>query len=162
MVGALSWSENVLYVCRCGRTYRRSSLTSVIFVLLANYADDLSKLVNKMLRLCEVAALARDIRSETARPDAMQRNTSVTQFGISREDFNGMLRYDEHEDDTSSNLKSIPNRSAYEGGFIVDPTLIESVRQGALDQSQKEKITELLGAWYVSISDVFGAGSCYL
>lgn len=101
--------------------------------------------MNKVLTLCEVAALAREITADLHRPTSLRRVMSVSQFGISRKDYDGMFRYSDDENSANSkNVKSIP--SSYQGGFIVDPTNNDP-RRGALDPSQKAKINELLGAW---------------
>ena len=102
-----------------------------------------------MLTLCEVAALAREIGMKTSHPDFVQRSTSVTQFGISRAEFDGMFRSSDNDDGsaTSKNVTSVPNESSYQGRYIIDPTYSDP-RRGTLDPSQKSKINELLGAWY--------------
>jgi hypothetical protein len=100
-----------------------------------------------MLTLCEVAALARDIEAESTRPDSVRRVASMSQFGISREDYDGMLRYSSDDDSAgtgSKNAKSVI--SSLRGDFIVDPKAADT-QGGNLDSSQRAKMNELLGAW---------------
>ena len=112
--------------------------------VLANYAEDLAKLVNKVLMLCEVAALARDCRMESfGGYKKVQLRPSATKFGITQEEFDGIVRSIAHHDDDdyasqSRGGKSLPNEPSYHGN---DP------RRRA--ESEKMKIKEMLGAWYV-------------
>lgn len=104
-----------------------------------------------MLILCEVAALARQIRAESTRALAVRRATSISQLGISRAAFDGLLRQSSHSDDGGSNSKgatSAPDDSSNHNGLIIDPCQGDH-RQGVLDRSWKMKMNELLGAWYV-------------
>lgn len=73
---------------------------------------------------------------------------SITQYGITKEEFDGILEESNVEDGSSigRNSKSVD----YQGGLIVDPTKSD-LKRVRLDQSQRAKITELLGAWYVAI-----------
>lgn len=104
-----------------------------------------------MLTLCEVAALARDVVAESSRPGSFKRSMTVSQFGLTREEFDGMLRSSDHDDDGSA--KCAPNESGYQGGLIIDPAFTQ-IRRGAQNHSQKAKVTELLGAWYVALGRV--------
>ena len=102
-----------------------------------------------MLVLCEVAALSREIDDDLARPHSIKRSLSVSQYGISREEFNDMVLNGDDDDDGSMNTKNTkPEKKEiiYEGGLIVDPTKSD-LRRVRLDQAQRTKITELLGAW---------------
>jgi hypothetical protein len=142
--------------CKIVRFYllvhRRFTFASKCFIvfLTVNYAEDLTKLVDKMLILCEVAALAREIDSELARPYCMKRSLSVSQYGLTRQEFDDMLLESDDDDGSSKskNAKGFKPESKYQGGLIVDPTS-NDIRRARLDQAQRAKITELLGAWYV-------------
>jgi hypothetical protein len=122
----------------------------LFFVKTANYAEDLTKLVDKMLILCEVAALSREIEHEVARPFSMKRSLSVSQYGITRQEFDDLLLASDDDEGSSKskNAKGLTTESKYQGGLIVDPTS-NDLRRARLDQAQRAKITELLGAWYV-------------
>lgn len=102
--------------------------------------------MTKVLSLCEIAALARDISIASARPDSMRRMVSVSQFGITREDFNAMLHCNDDEGTTSSKVKSSLPPSE-QGDCILYPA---NQSRGALNISQKAKVNDLLGAWYVA------------
>ena len=96
-----------------------------------------------------MAALARQIGAESSRALAKRRSTYVSQFGISRTEFDGLLRQRSHGDDGCVNSKGenfIPDDSSYHDGLIID-TRQSDPRQGVLNRSQKMKINELLGAW---------------
>jgi hypothetical protein len=101
------------------------------------------------LILCELAALSREIEDELTNRYTLIRSSSVTQFGMTREELVGML--DESNNDENSSMskktKDKPNISNYQGGLIVDPTKSD-LRRIRLDHSQRAKISELLGAWY--------------
>lgn len=98
--------------------------------------------------MCEIAALSREIEDDLTKPNSLRRSVSVTQYGITKEEFEGILEENNNEDGStlSRNVKDID----YQGGLIVDPTKSD-LRRVRLDQSQRAKITELLGAWYVAI-----------
>ena len=123
--------------------------------VVANYAEDLSKVVKKALMLCEVAALARECQPKKSFGvyNKVQRAPPVTQFGISREEFDGIVRSNaQHDDDDYADGETLPNDTSYDGGFIIDP--VSDPRRSTLDQSQKMKINDLLGAWYVCSSSL--------
>ena len=108
----------------------------------------MTKLVDKILILCEIAALSREIEDEYEKPHSFRRSISVTQYGITKEEFDGIL--EENNNDDGSTLSRITKDIDYQGGLIVDPTKSD-VRRVRLDQSQRAKIAELLGAWYDAI-----------
>ena len=114
----------------------------------ANYAEDLTKLVDKIVILCEIAALSREIEDEITNPQSLRRSVSVTQYGITKEEFDGIL--EESNNDEGSTISRNTKGLDYQGGLIVDPTKSD-LRRVRLDQSQRAKITELLGAWYVAL-----------
>lgn len=118
--------------------------------MVANHAEDLAEVVKKALMLCEVAALASELQSSGE--SAAQRALSVSQFGLKREEFDVILRRNIHYDDDTCSLegKNGLDDTSYKGGLIVDPTYTDA-RRGVLDQSQRLKINELLGAWYVAL-----------
>jgi hypothetical protein len=111
-----------------------------------NYAEDLTKLVDKIVILCEIAALSREIEDDVAGPSSLRRSASVTQYGITKEEFVGIL--EESNNDEGSSISRNTKGNDYQGGLIVDPTKSD-LRRVRLDQSQRAKITELLGAWCV-------------
>jgi hypothetical protein len=99
----------------------------------------------KIAVLYELAALARRFSTESSRTH------SVTQLGMSREKFYEFIRHHTQNDEgsaTSRGGESIPIESSYQGGVIIDPTYNDP-RRGTLEQWQKMRINELLGAWYV-------------
>jgi hypothetical protein len=118
-------------------------------LLTANYAEDLTRLVDKMLILCEVAALSREIENELARPSSMKRSLSVSQYGLTRQEFDDMLLASDDDDGStkSKNTKRLATESKYQGGLIIDDPTSNDIRRARLDQAQRAKITELLGAW---------------
>jgi hypothetical protein len=127
-------------------------LTSADPFMLVNHAEDLAKVVQKALLLCEVAALAREFSLKSFR-GGVQRAPSISKFGMSREEFDGIVRRNAELDDDSASGggKYIPDDSSYHGGLIIDPRNSDP-RRGILDQSEKTKINALLGAWYVDCS----------
>ena len=130
------------------RSHIKLLFTLSISCYTANYAEDLAKLVDKIVVLCEIAALSREIEDEIASPHSLRRSMSISQYGITKEEFDGILEESNVEDGSSigRNSKSVD----YQGGLIVDPTKSD-LKRVRLDQSQRAKITELLGAWYVAI-----------
>lgn len=72
----------------------------------------------------------------------------MSQFGITREEFDGMLRYSDDDEDSggtgSKNAKS--GLSNFRDDFIIDPKTANP-RGSSFDSSQRAKINELLGAW---------------
>lgn len=98
--------------------------------------------------LCEIAALSREIEDDLVGPNSLRRSVSVTQYGITKEEFDGIL--EESNNEEGSSISRNPKDIDYQGGLIVDPTKSD-LRRVRLDQSQRAKITELLGAWYVVI-----------
>jgi hypothetical protein len=99
------------------------------------------------LILCEIAALSRGIGNELAKPNSLQRSLSVSQYGMTKEEFEGMLVDSEDECSTNSkHTKGVKSGFDYQGGLIVDPRNSD-LRRVQLDQAQRAKIAELLGAW---------------
>ena len=117
--------------------------------MVANHAEDLANVVKKALMLCEVAALASELQSSGK--SAVQNALSVSQFGLNREEFDLIMRRNIHDDDDDTGSmegNNVVDDASYKGGLIVDPTYSDA-RKGVLDQSQRIKINDLLGAWYV-------------
>ena len=116
--------------------------------LVANHARDLAKVINKALMLCEVAALGRELELQSSGEDAMLRAPSISRFGLSKEEFDGIVRRNMENDDDSGSRGGINglDHSSYKGGLIVDPADSDP-RKCVLDQSQRIRIDELLGAW---------------
>jgi hypothetical protein len=153
LVGTISWKENIWYDTIIKLIFLNKKnfirLPPVVSLSTANYAEELTKLVDKILILCEVAALSRKIEGELAKPNALQRSLSVSQYGITREEFDGMLIESDDEGSSSSkHTKGVKRVIDYQGGLIVDPSH-NDLRRVRLDQAQRAKIVELLGAWYV-------------
>jgi len=128
--------------------YKSKSMLSVLCA--ANYAEELAKVVHKVLILCEVANLGREFLLETYDGYSERLQPSVSQLGITREEFNGYLERHAGNEDSSSHGKpgsfSVHEDSSKRGaGF----TLEQSESDPGFSQSQRMKIDELLGAWYV-------------
>lgn len=103
--------------------------------------------MNKILCLCQVAALARDFQWEV---DNLSRNQPITRnCGMSLEKFNGLVQstaglYDEGHDNFNNTEESAPTRNGI--GFLIDPNEIDR-QTGTLSQSEKIRLIDLLGAW---------------
>ena len=136
-----------------------------------NYAEDLAKVVQKLVTLADVASLARMFQAEAMVDDQSVRQFSVSRFGISREEvrplplkprchssihddsiflllpqFDGMVRSTiqapgEEEAEPCSTFDEMN----YSSGRLVDPEDCDA--DGDLKHSQKRIIKELLGEW---------------
>jgi hypothetical protein len=118
--------------------------------LLANHAEGLAKVVQKALLLCEVAALARVLQLESFGGGTLKDFQSISKFGITKEKFDKILLHNLQTDDDSSAVRGMSEVDdyMYNGGLIIDPSNSDPLR-GNSDQSQRMKVNELLGAWYV-------------
>jgi hypothetical protein len=95
-----------------------------------------------------VAAVARDCQLKSVDSGTVQRAPSVSEFGMSNEEFDGIVRRNAQLDDDSASGggESVPDDSMYHGGLIVEPSDSHPGRD-MLGQSQRSKINDLLGAW---------------
>jgi hypothetical protein len=126
--------------------------------MLAHYAEDLAKVMKKILCLCEVAALARDLRREADHFGTKGRSgmTWSTNIGMSKENFDGFIQETAKEfDDTDTysfnsklvnNSSVLDNKTNNEYEYLIDPNDLDKI-SGGLTPSQKMKLNELLGAW---------------
>lgn len=123
---------------------------NLLFTLAANHAEDLANVVQKAVILCEVASLARTFQIKSFGGGGVRRTPSLSKFGMSQAEFDGIVRRNVLTDDDIASGEGISNLndSIYSGGLIIDPSNNDP-RRGTLDQSQRMKINELLGAWYV-------------
>ena len=85
----------------------------------------------------------------------MKHVQSISKFGITKEKFDGILRHNLQTDDDSSAVRGMSEVDdyMYNGGLIIDPSNSDPLR-GNSDQSQRMKVNELLGAWYVVVGIV--------
>ena len=113
-----------------------------------NHAEDLTKVVQKAVLLCEVATLAREFQLTPFEGGTAKSDRSASMFGMSKEDFDGILRRSMKSSKELTVEGEAGKDSGYQGGLIIDPGDIGS-RRGMLDQSQRMNISELLGAWFV-------------
>lgn len=120
--------------------------------LLANYAEDLAKIMKKILCLCEVAALARGMK----RDNEGRGRSTIPNLGMSKANFDGFVQetakeFDDIDDysfsklviDLPSSSSSLPKSQC---DFIIDPNDVDKIT-GGLSPTQKMKLIELLGAW---------------
>jgi len=109
-----------------------------------NYAEDLARVMAKILLLCEVAALGRELEQ-----DPGGGLPPVDAFGISREDFEGMLHmYDEENDNDAASIASTSLTSGKVSRTskpLISPKELNVT--GSFTDRHKSVINELLGAW---------------
>lgn len=75
---------------------------------------------------------------------------SVSNFGISKDEFDGIMRRNAAQDEgIGGGENGRPDDDTSHGGMIIH-SRYNDARRGHLDQSQRIKIAELLGAWYVA------------
>lgn len=105
------------------------------FTFLANYANDLTQIVKKVLMLSEIAGLARQchIESTNSIVGNIARPQSISER-VSTEQLRGLLNTDaqSHEDEPDPE-----NRRR------------EMAKQNTMKSSDRLKIRDLLGDWYV-------------
>lgn len=108
--------------------------------------------MNRILCLCEVAALARDLQWDAENAPSKLR-TVVSDFGMSKEKFDGVIQRTTaliEETDNYSRSDTSANREDNPPGLLIDPTDIDR-HTGGLSNSQRMKLIELLGDWYVCL-----------
>ena len=108
-----------------------------------NYAEELARVMQKILLLCEVAALGRELEQ-----DVGGGLPPIEGFGISREDFNDMLHMydDENADDASIVTNDFAAGKADRSSRpIISPKDLKVT--GSFTDKHKSIINELLGAW---------------
>lgn len=113
----------------------------------SNYAEELAKVMSKVLLLCKVAALSREVDASS------KRNLPAMENFIERDDFKNMLHAfdDDHASSTKSDTESGRSQVSH-GSKKVDPRkcLIspkEVEATGSFNERHKSIISELLGAW---------------
>jgi hypothetical protein len=110
--------------------------------------------MNKILCLCEVAALARDLQWENDNVGNVRFKSMLNSFGMSKENFDGYIQQTAALVAESDNYSQadMSYRSASNEmnnpGLLIDPNDVDRLT-GGLSQSQRMKLIELLGAWYV-------------
>jgi hypothetical protein len=118
-----------------------------------NHADDLQRVYRKVLLLCAVAALARDIKHD----QRLQRQSAAS-LGMSETEFCGFVRRSAEtteEDDNDENGSADPS--------VYSPANVEArvglqIRTGSdpshnnWNESQRRSMLEMLGSWYVDLS----------
>jgi len=122
-----------------------------------NYAEDLAKVMQKIFLLHKIAILARDLTLEFDRTQRLfNRLPSITNFGLSRDKYAGLLRAESEEDlaaaaatataaaDTMKKDRSA-SKLQLPMGRIIDSDDPDDRR--VLTQAEKLRIEELLGAW---------------
>jgi hypothetical protein len=121
--------------------------------LAENHADDLQRVYRKVLLLCDVAALARDIKHD----QRLQRQSAAS-LGMSETEFGGFVRRSaettEDEDGHDDNEPADPTAAS--------PANIEAriglqIRNGSdpghnnWNESQRRSMLEMLGSWYADL-----------
>ena len=126
-----------------------------------NYAEDLTKVMKKIVLLGKVGILARRLAREAILSGdvSSQRRVSMHPLGMTRENFNVLLRsaVDDNDNNENASQEDIPHgasgtsehsmrssaRSTRSAGFLADT---EDQHEG-LTREQKKKVRELLGEW---------------
>lgn len=104
--------------------------------------------MTKILCLCEVAALARDLKGDTE----SQRRPIISNLGMSKASFDGFVQeaakeFDKTDDYSYSKDVDMTSLSvARQSNLLIDPHDLDK-NSGGLSPSQKMKLNELLGAW---------------
>jgi hypothetical protein len=106
---------------------------------IANHADDLQKVYRKVVLLCEVATLARDLQQN---PSFRRRPTSI--FGMNEDEFDGMLRRTTETNDLTEQMN-------HDKGMLEIAQSNSDTYQGNLNESERRSMLEMLGAWYGAI-----------
>jgi hypothetical protein len=115
-----------------------------------NYAEELAKVMKKILLLCEVASLAQSFESDAAlKKSGYCEIPTVEHYGISRDNFERIVQeYDDEDPPARGEIDETLSRSQNaRNAVVIDPTEYNS--SGGLTDVQKSKITELLGEWEV-------------
>lgn len=113
----------------------------------SNYAEDLAKIVKKLIILSDVGALGRKFLIESLENNVQGSSSkapSIARFGITRDEFDNMVRSHAQQppEDGESSLGS---DESYQGGRLINPVDVD--QDGDISHSQQTKIDELLGAW---------------
>jgi hypothetical protein len=163
-IPASDWNRRILLVAICvGAVVSLKRLWLGLYLgrkTYTNYAEDLAKVMKKVVLLCEVAVLARDLENNfDMLPGKRAGLPSVEDFGMTREEFDDIVQENDesivspsvipageiNEDSNRSLLRSRTARNV----FVIDPS---DYKSSGLTDIQKSKINELLGAWEVSQS----------
>lgn len=112
-----------------------------------NYAGDLAKVMKKTILLSRIAKLAEGIEREYfARVDTKRMHRSrAKEAGMTEEKAAALVRKIIDDDDANRSLLSNEKRES-ETPFIIDPSE-KDLLTGNLTQSQRDKISSLLGEW---------------
>ena len=144
------WNSRVLTIAVCvGVTVAMKRLWLGLFLgkkTYVNYAEELTNVVRKALLLCEVANLARDLYYDTNGGNGKMRKN-----GMSREALSVILHKSlpASSDDVDAEERQAlvdDDNDIYNGGLIINSRQNDLLR-GHLDQSQRTRLIELLGAW---------------
>lgn len=146
------WNTRILVIAICvGITVAMKRLWLGLFLgkkTYVNYAEELTTVVKKALLLCEVATLARDFYYDTNGGAGTMRK-----FGMSREALSVILHKSipasvDNDDAEAAERQALVDGDddIYNGGLIIDSRQADLLR-GRLDQSQRTRLIELLGAW---------------
>jgi hypothetical protein len=123
-----------------------SRVHSQLYQFTVNYAEDLSRVVKKILLLSEVAALSRKFFLDSFE-DVSHHSTKRT-LGIGRDEFHALIRSSLAADDEASHISRGGEPAEYDSnqdGLVIDPNEYEL--DGGLSPAQKARINELLGTW---------------
>ena len=112
----------------------------------SNYAEQLAKVMNKMLLISEVASHAKGVEKKSWRDEkrrlAGKRARTNTAPEIEQENLRSMITAADEDDDLNTITSKSVNSSL--GAF---EKIVDDVEDGPLSQSQKAKIAQLLGNW---------------
>jgi hypothetical protein len=111
----------------------------------SNYAEQLAKVMNKMLLISEVAYHAKEVEKKSwvdeERRLAGKRARTNTAPEIEQDNLRSMItQADEDDDIATTSGKSVNSLGAFE-------KIVDDDQGGPLSQSQKVKIAQLLGNW---------------
>jgi hypothetical protein len=114
-----------------------------------HYAEELAKVMKKILLLCEVASLARRLEhGAEIIPGFYGEIPSVEDCGMNRDNFERIVQEDEEDSFTQGDKVETLSRSQHaRNALVIDPKDYSS--SGGLTDVQKSKINELLGEWEV-------------
>lgn len=156
------WNRRILLVAICvGAAVSLKRLWLGLYLgrkTYTNYAEDLAKVMKKVVLLCEVAALARDLENNfEILPGKRAGLPSVEDFGMTREEFDNIVQENDEsivpttaipaEDINEDSNRSLSRSRTARNVFVIDPS---DYKSSGLTDMQKSKINELLGAWEVS------------
>ena len=121
-----------------------------LFLCVVNYAEELSKVIRNVILLSKVAFLAKDIQRRAFRRQELidegeqvpaHRSSAV----VPRERLTTFL-YEENEEHSINDGESSAAASDMQSPFVIDPEK-KDPRTGHLSDSQKSRVSKLLGDW---------------